>query len=316
MKRRLRRPFLTAFKLILIGLLVSLIVIVSVFILNRFNYANTPITPLNEKYPYEFTLIDYEIYQADDVNFGFIVANIDVSSTIPLQLDLSSLVTDEGISLDKTDDYLAQLASNNLKPGHESLSFSINTTETHTRIYVFIPFLDKTDKELIVSSKLEPFSQLNFDLTNPSKLGNVNNLIISTVTKASDDLTFKVTLVDIFNKTNFYTLAQDGQYLTVDFSGNTNIYGVKLSVINSSQTDYKVSNAFLSVNMNTIELLNPDIMLQGKTNLTKLNLLNECEGILFFEVIETLDLFNEKDNVTLILEFTNGDSITLEDFIQ
>lgn len=319
MKRRIRRPFLNVVKIVMIGVLVTLIVIIGVFIWNQMTRKNEPVI-VNEETTYDFSLFDYVYYKPEGLDFGFIVADINVSSNHALNIGLDKLSSSEGVTLSQTDEYLTKLAEANYKPGTQALSFSINTTEKNLRLNLFIPVLNLDLESLTVQSDFEPKSTLTFNLLDSSKFASDTLIKIDTnVSTLEKDLNFTINYVDLFDSSNFYSLDASGQPLTIEFSSQERVYGISIDVSNSSQNNYKLKNARLIIDdFGEYGLLNPDILLPSTINLTKQTLIKDVSGYVFFTLPDDqIKLLSyDKTKVHLALEFVSGESVIIPEILK
>jgi len=321
MKRRVRRPFLNVVKMILVLFLSVLIVTLSIFIYNLLNKTENPPVIQEEQNTYAFTLIDYEVYLPEEVDFGFVIAEINVSSNVPINLGLDVLSTSDGLLLSKTDAYLTQLQSANLKPGTHNLSFTLSSNEKDLRAYIFIPFLKATQQDtLTLVSSMVPFNQLTLNLKDTTKFGNLDLIKqANTVSTLENDLSIQIEYVDLFDPSNFYTLDANGQSLTIEFSSQDQIYGISILTNNASLNAYKVSDAKLIIDgVGEYGLLNPDILLSQTTNLTKLTLLKENHGFVFFALpSDQIKLLSyDSTKVHLALSFVSGEEIIIREILK
>ncbi|NCB33271.1 MAG: hypothetical protein EOM64_05235, partial [Erysipelotrichia bacterium] len=76
------------------------------------------------------SLNSYKVYSIDQVDFRFIIADVHVSSNVPINLSLSHFKTSEGIALDQISSYTAKLEEKSLYLGRQNVWFSIISQDT------------------------------------------------------------------------------------------------------------------------------------------------------------------------------------------
>lgn len=269
---------------------------------------------------FEYTIFDYEVFKIDELGFGFIIADLELQSNVSLNLSLSHLSTSEGIYLSAIDDYLLKLSEASYSPGNRNLSFSIQSQESKSRFYLFIPYKNLTLSTLRLKSELNPYTELSFDLTDISKIKDNSLIKLNTEeVTVSDNLEVEINYVDVFDPTNFYTLNNDGTALSVEFSSSERVYGISLNILNNSEVNYKISDIYLIIDdLGEYRFLNPDILLMGTSNISKLNLINEVSGFTFFTLPkEQINLLShDASKVRLRFVFTNGEEMIVEDVLK
>lgn len=305
--------------LLVLATLITMIVL-GIFLWNLIsNNPNEEEPPIVTKQEYNFVLEDYTYYKSDDLDFNFVIADIKVTSNVAIKLPLSTLSTSEGISLASTDNYLSELASNNYKPSKKGLSFSFNSDSKELSITIFIPVQSKVLSELRVNSNVAPYSEIKINLNDSTKLGDITELKLEDTTvinNPNDDLSFTLEFSDYFEPSNFYTIGTDGKSMSVDISTSSKVFGIKYTVVNDSDFNYKISDAQIILDTNSFPLMNPEYLLMSTTNLASISLLDSQNGVLFFLVPSDLDVYTfPKDKVKVKLTFSNNQEMILENAI-
>ena len=320
MMKKTQKTIIKLFQgLLVLATLITMIVL-GIFLWNLIsNTPNEEEPPIVTKEEYNFTLVDYIYYKSDDLDFNFIIADINVTSNVSIKLPLSTLSTSEGISLASTDNYLSVLANNNYKPSKKGLSFSFNSNSKELSVTVFIPVQSKILSELRVNSNVAPYSEVKINLNDSTKFGDITELKLEDTTivnNPNNDLEFSLEFSDYFEPSNFYTIGSDGKSMSVDISTNSKVFGIKYTVKNDSDFSYKISDADIILNSIQFPLMNPEYLLMSTTNLASISLLNSQSGVLFFLVPSDIDVYTyPKDKVQVKLYFSNNQEMIIENAI-
>jgi len=251
-----------------------------------------------------------------------LIATLRVNSKFPYSIPLSKLKTNENVYLNDIDSYLKSLQDANYKPSDSGLVFSLDANENELQkdFILFVPVRAKNLNFLEISSLVEPYSKLSFDLTDSSKWGDTQKLIIEgTISSAVENISAVYEFMDYYILSNFYTMSGDNKETTVDFPTNTKVLGIKLKLSNKSdEIQYKINKArILYPSEQVAYTMDPNILLPYETNLLTQLIDDSADGVLFFLVpsdgINLLEL--NKSDITIILELSNGESITFSDLI-
>ena len=276
----------------------------------------------NQVDSFEFSVVDYEYFKFEDLDFNILITTLKVNSKFPYSIPLSKLRTSENIYLNDIDSYLKSLQDANYKPSDSGLVFSLdaNENELEKDFILFVPVKSKNSNSIELNSLVEPYSKLSFDLTDSSKWGDTQKLVIEgTITSAVENISAVYEFMDYYIQSNFYTMNGDSKETTVDFPTNTKVLGVKLKLSNkSSEIQYKISKARIIYPLDQVAYtIDPNILLPYETNLLTQTIDDSADGVLFFLVpsygTNLLEL--NKSDITIILELSNGESITFSDLI-
>ena len=309
--------------LLVLATLITMIVL-GIFLWNIIS--NTPNeeepTIVNKHESYEMSLVDYEYFKFDDLDFNVLIARIKVKSSFEYSIPLSKLKTSENIYLNEIDSYLEALQVANYKPSDTGLVFTLdaNENELEKEFNLFIPIRSKNINKLELISLVKPYSELVFDLTDTNKWKETQTLVIEDNSElASNNISAEYILMDYYFQSNFYTMSDDSKETTVEFPTNSKVLGVKLMLNNkSSNLEYKINKAKILYSQNQeVDTLDPEIQLMYEVNLLTQTIDGLVEGVLFFLVpsgeIDFLKL--NKGELTLILELSNGENVTFTELI-
>ena len=109
---------------------------------------------------------DYTVYDLGDPDFRFIIASVRVSADGPTNLSLKHFVTEEGITLDHTQEYVRLLEEKSLYLGRQNVCFSLISEDASYTANVFIPVKDDALASLTVSCDIPGTREMKFQLVN------------------------------------------------------------------------------------------------------------------------------------------------------
>jgi|GEM_PF-1285110 len=324
MMKNTRKTFIKVLQgLLVLATLITMIVI-GIFLWNLVsNTPNDDEPPIvNTEESFEFSIVDYEYFKFEDLDFNVLIATIRLNANYAYNIPLSKLKTSENIFLNDIDSYLSQLQEANYKPSNSGLVFSIygSDSELQKDFTVFIPVRSKNLSKLTISSLVKPYSEMEFDLSDSSKWIDSSTLKIEDNTvSATDDLSAEFVFMDYYIQSNFYTLDANNKETTVDFPSNSKVLGVKLTINNSnSEILYKINSAkILYPTDQVVNTLDSNIQLFYEVNLLTETLDDTAQGVLFFLVQSdgTNIMTLPKSDLTLILELSNGESVSFSQLI-
>ena len=321
---KMKNTALTLLKTLFVLLVLSFMIVAGIFLWNLIVKDPVIDEPLdnNQVDSFEFSVVDYEYFKFEDLDFNILITTLKVNSKFPYSIPLSKLRTSENVYLNDIDSYLKSLQDANYKPSDSGLVFSLdaNENELEKDFILFVPVKSKNSNSIELNSLVEPYSKLSFDLTDSSKWGDTQKLVIEgTITSAVENISAVYEFMDYYIQSNFYTMNGDSKETTVDFPTNTKVLGVKLKLSNkSSEIQYKISKARIIYPLDQVAYtIDPNILLPYETNLLTQTIDDSADGVLFFLVpsygTNLLEL--NKSDITIILELSNGESITFSDLI-
>lgn len=309
--------------LLIFATLVAMIVL-GIFLWNLISNTSNEEEPpvVNAEDAFEFSIVDYEYYKFEELDFNVLIATVHLKSNYSYNIPLSKLRTSENIYLNDVDAYLYDLQVAKFKPSNSTLDFTIigSETELEKDFMLFIPVRSKDVNSVSLSSLVKPYSEMKFDLTDESKWKDKSILSIEdTSVSATDYIDAELLFKDYYIQSNFYTLDDNNRETTVEFPSNTRVLGVKLNLTNTNKdVSYKINSAKILYPTNqVVSTMNPDILLVYETNLLTETLDSSSQGVLFFLVPgDGQDILEfSKSELTLVLELSNGESVSFTELI-
>lgn len=107
----------------------------------------------------------YDSYKLDDVDFGFVLANIHIATTKTVSVPLSQFETDEGIKLSDTAKYSDALNAASYSLDSKNIVTALSAKGSGFDAEILIPFEDKTKTELNVVCAFNEKNNFSLDLS-------------------------------------------------------------------------------------------------------------------------------------------------------
>ena len=107
----------------------------------------------------------YDSYKLDDVDFGFVLANIHIATTQTVSIPLNQFATDEGIKLSDTAKYTDALTAASYTLESKNIVTSLMAKGSGFDAEILIPFEDKTKTELNVTCGFNEKNNFTIDLS-------------------------------------------------------------------------------------------------------------------------------------------------------
>lgn len=300
---RMKKPQKTFVK-ILQGLLISA-TLVAMIVLGMFlwNLISTPpidddpvIVDPSVKQTFEFSVNKFTMFEIEEFGFDFVLAEIHIESNKPINLSLSHFVTSEDVQLNSVDNYLNIIESAGYTFGDNQLVFSLSTPETTLDALVFIPIIKTDLTTLDLNINIYPNSVLTFDLQNPTLVGTKSDLGVSEL-GIDPNMVATMTVLNktIVSPTEFYQLDANGNRVEANFTSQSQIVAIKVSIISKISESFRITKALIKNGGTLYDAVDKSFLIDGAVNLNNEYVNESAEGYLFFEVLGdvTLDSFTE-----------------------
>lgn len=290
MKRRLRRPFFDVLKIVTILLLIVSIVTAGVFL---WNYISKPtnddyINPDADKIQtFEYSVNNYTLFNLEQFNFEFILADIHITSNKAINLSLTNFRTSENIQLNSVNTYLQEIEQAGYNFGDYKVVFGLTSETTELDALIFIPIIDRTLDFIDLDITLNPLKTLSFDLKNPSSIGTLDNLGINEVNVNAEDVaTVTFDRDTMIGPEQFYQLDSSGKKVEASFTSQSLILATKITIKNLTTDQFRITKAYVYSN-DGIQYLAVDksYLIDGADNLNNAYIETESSGFLFFEIL-------------------------------
>lgn len=269
-------------RVLLIAVLVSAIVLLGIAITT---WISTPEDPQPTAQTYTVTLENYLYFNFDDVEYGFILARIKITSNKPLTVDLQRMTTNEQLTLNAIDTYKSPLVDDGYVlncPGTDENS------EISASLCLFIPILNTNASEAVLKVQLDRAYNISFNLLDAEHFGTKAMVGIDEITAS---FTAEVLKVRVVSTRSFTVEDAEGGTVEAPFSSQSQVFGVeiRLASLVSSTT---IEAATLTIDgSGTYQLVNPEYTNDEELNLLGLAASPQQTAYLFFEITDPdLDL--------------------------
>ncbi len=155
-------------------------------------------------------LVDYTVYDLDQVDFRFIIAKVRVKANEATNINMNHFVTSEGVSLDEVDLYVREMEKNSLFLGKKNVWFELVSSQTNYLANIFIPVKDRSLSSITLSSDFKNSHVMKFDLSNPA--GNAEDLGYSANDIISDGKTYQMKVSNAYRVLDDFTRTYDSGY--------------------------------------------------------------------------------------------------------
>ncbi len=269
-------------QVLLIVALIAAIVVMGIGIMALLTKPNDP-EPTPQTY--SVTLENYHYFNFDDLEYGFILARVEISSNKPFSIDLQRMTTNEQLTLDSIDNYKNPLIDAGYLlncPGTDE------TTDRTVNLCLFIPIINTSASEAVLKVQLDRTYNASFNLLDSEHFGTKEMVGIDEVTTTFSAQVLKYRVVS----TRSFTVEDaEGGSVEAPFSSQSQVFGfeIKLTALNTSTT---IEAATLTIEgAGTYQLVNPDYTNDEELNLLGLTAAPQQTAYLFFEITDPdLDL--------------------------
>ncbi|MDR1795547.1 MAG: hypothetical protein LBR25_09155 [Erysipelotrichaceae bacterium] len=201
-------------RFLLLATLIVAVVLVSLFVYLGFGQkSNQPTVSSNSSDQQEnpldlidIDLVESNLYQLDQLDFRFIIAKFRIVAPEAMLVDISELVTSEGIKLSNVDAYLEAMQEANLYVGKKNVAFELNLTGGNQIVNLFIP-ITTNQSTLSLQTPFEN-AKFDFDLKVAAITDSTDFYYVPTET-VSDGETYEIIVTNAFEITG-EVLYRDG----------------------------------------------------------------------------------------------------------
>lgn len=250
----------------------------------------------------ELKLKQVSVYQFEDLDYRFVVADIEVNHADDLQA--KDLITSEGVSLAKLDKYKTTF----IEKEYDWNKLSLKEKQQNHQIRVFIPVLDSKLTKITLTS--DKYKDISVDITLNTKII-TDNTEFATAAKATPTPT--ITPTDnthyaIFELPNTALVQSiDGMEVAYSLPSQARVFAVRLKEANSK----KVVGAVL--NVTTGEKVNAEdsaVYSVRYDNLLNLSVADKPNAVLLFVVLDP-ERSIVIGNCSLTLTYESGETVEM-----
>ncbi len=185
---------------------------------------------IDDKTEIAVKVVDATVFRFDDLDFQFVIANVEVSSNKSIELGLEMFSSSEGIALNATTFYRDKLTEVGYTLDEYEMIEKFIAGEGSVAGNVFIPILDKNAKTIDVTVNVETPIILKIDLSEADGTkGDVGYVPTDVLT---DMVRYEIRLGDLvgINDRTMILTTPSGDSENVDFSDFSNLYALKISI--------------------------------------------------------------------------------------
>ena len=229
----------------------------------------------------ELTLMDYDVYQPQDLSFRFIIAKIRVRTDDKVNVSLSHFRTGEGIQLDQISEYVNELEARSYYLGRQNVVYELVSDDSTYMANIFIPVKDKNAKTInvIVDFMKEP---LTFDLSKTAD--DANMFVYHPDEVISDGETYEMTVSKAFDITGEYMYSNNDmdQEYYLPSTCRTYIFTVKALSLKGDEIIIDSATYVPQGSKETFEALPQEVNSMKHRNILGKTITENGEGDLFF----------------------------------
>lgn len=241
----------------------------------------------DNKQTFEYTINRYTLFDLEDFDFRFVLANVRIESNKPINISLSAFKTSEGVQLNDIKDYISAIEQAGYNFENYPIVSELKTSSTILDALLFIPIKDESLETLNLDITLYPLKTLNLDLEHPTEVGIIENLMSQEPIKEegkSADIAFVRNAM--IGPEQFYHLDASGIKINSDFTSQSQILGVKVFIKNLKEEDLKITKAYAVTKTGEYYIaVDNTYLIDGIDNIAEKSFQSEITGYLFFEAL-------------------------------
>ena len=225
--------------------------------------------------------MDSRFYDTESMDFDFYVVTLRVKTNDGINIGLDHFTSSEGINLSQTDQYSAQLESNQFYLGKANVVYQMVSVENSALFNLFVP--TTSTASITLNCDLIPDLEITLDPTH--NVSDINDLFYGANDVITDGKTYQMTVSETF------TLA--GDELTQTFNGQSFAYAVpstvsifafRLEAVSLFGDNVQIESArYLADDGETFDALGADISSERYPNIIGTSITDRSSGYLFFE---------------------------------
>ncbi len=244
----------------------------------------------NEEEQVQVDLVDYTVYDLEQVDFRFIIAKVRVKANDATNISLSHFKTSEGLVLSETSAYVNQLEKSSLYLGKKNVWFELISSQTNYLARIFIPVKDNTLSSISLESDLKNSHVMKFDLENPKgtaeELGYVADDIIS------DGKTYQMKVSNAYRISDEFTRTYESGYTEAYLlPSSAEVHGFYVEAVSLWGDAVEIESAYYQVQGSSekFEALNGQFTTQKYDNIVNSSITDKDAGYIFFVTLNPED---------------------------
>lgn len=240
-------------------------------------------TSKNELADISITSNSYDVYKPEDLDFGFIVADLHIATTKIVNIPLSSFTTSEGISLDEIDSYVTSLQEHSYSLTSINIASALNAQGSGFNAKVFIPIKDKSLSSIKVTCNFSTRNDLSYDLTNADTAA--DNLKIKQTAAPTENSGMQITVDTGIEIETESVLTDDDQVYFLPSTARVFAFHVNVSVPSDSNISIN-SGVFTANDYGTVNCESNKIHTDKCASIIGRNISGSGDGYLFVVILD------------------------------
>lgn len=297
-----------------VGILLVLSLIATLFVWLRQGGTDDPDDGPDTQTTTKLTVDEYTLYEAEDLNFKFLIAKVTFTSDEAQKVSMSQFVTSQQMNLSETAVYINDLAAMSVDLEDQNIDYDTFETTDNISLTLFIPIrLSDSDTLTLFFQGKEEVSVL-FDLTSNigdfttlvSEDSNGENAYIEEIVE-TDEWRIKIIEVSSIAYKSLTETLEDGSKQDIVLPSTAQVIGVLLEVESLNSQSIIIEEArYTMVDDNQESIAYKDnVNVEGFTNIINKPIVTTDNGYVFFDVytpngttIDQLSEFEFKLNVS------------------
>ena len=223
------------------------------------------------------SLISYELYEINELDVRFIIANINFSSDKAINFNLEDLVYSNNKSAKDNLKFVENLEKNYYFLANKNVVFNINSDNNHYKANVLF-ILNKDDKSFNVTYKDQ---KITFDLNKDKADARFLKRDLSEDKILSDKQNYELIVSKSYDLGQGF-LTKDGLQYNLSSQLKLKVFLVEVKAL--ANFDIKVEEAWIEINGLKYHALDETYMSEKFTNIISRNIKQQENGALFFEL--------------------------------
>ena len=237
----------------------------------------------DEEAEIQVDLVEYTVYDLDQVDFRFIIAKVRVKANDATNISLEHFTTSEGIVLSETSSYVQKLERNSLYLGKKNVWHELVSSNTNYLAHIFIPVKDDTLSSITMSSDFKNSHTMKFDLSNPT--GTAEELGYAAEDIISDGKTYQMKVSNAYQISDEFTRTYDsGESEAYLIPSTAEVHAFYVEAVSLWGDAVEIESAYyqISENSDKFEALNGQFSTQKYVNIVNSQITDKGAGYIFF----------------------------------
>lgn len=236
--------------------------------------------PKRQEQTYTVELEDYHYFQFEEVDFGFILARLELTSNQLFSLDLQKMITNEQVLLSDAFTYKTPLIESGYRlgcPGTDEVS------GLQANICLFIPVINRNANELVLKINLDRPHNVSFNLLDESHSGTKAMLGVIELHPTYDAAIQKYRTVS----TRSFTIEDaEGGTMEAPFNSQSRVLGFEIRILSRQSSIILETATCTLTGYGTFQLVNPEYANDEEESILGRVITSESTGYLFFEITD------------------------------